>query len=121
MVNRKNLLILAGILGFLGVLFGAFGAHTLKDTLSEENLKTFQTGVNYHFIHSIIILIIAFAGDKPFYKAAIFMAAGILLFSFSLYVYSLTQIRVFAMVTPIGGVSFLIGWLLIIIEAIRKT
>lgn len=121
MLNRKILLVAAGIFGFLAVSFGAFGAHALKDNLTEENLKIFQTGVNYHFIHSIVILIIAFANEQKFFKSAIIMAVGIILFSFSLYIYSTTQIKVFAMITPVGGVCFLIGWLLIIIEGVRKT
>lgn len=119
-MNRKQLIIIAGVLGFLAVSFGAFGAHTLKDQMSEGQLKIFQTGVLYHFIHAIVIIIIAFSNEQKYFKAAAVFAVGIILFSFSLYIYSITNIRLFAIITPIGGVSFLIGWLLIISEGMRK-
>ncbi|NWF87853.1 MAG: DUF423 domain-containing protein [Ignavibacteriaceae bacterium] len=120
MMNKKQLIIIAGILGFLAVSFGAFGTHTLKDQMTDGQLKVFQTGVFYHFIHTIIILIIAFSNELRFFKAAAVLAVGIILFSFSLYIYSTTNIRLFAIITPVGGFSFLIGWLLIIIEGIRQ-
>jgi uncharacterized membrane protein YgdD (TMEM256/DUF423 family) len=87
--------------------------------MSSERLSAFQTGVFYQAIHSVVVLAIAIAGDNRFFKAAIIMIIGIVLFSFSLYLYSLTQISIFAMITPIGGISFLAGWLLIIIEGLK--
>jgi uncharacterized membrane protein YgdD (TMEM256/DUF423 family) len=119
MINKKILVMASGILGFLAVSLGAFGAHILKDSISSELLSAFQTGVLYHLIHTVVILVIAIAGDNRFFNAAIFMIIGIVLFSFSLYVYSITQIKIFAMITPIGGVSFLVGWLMIIIEGLK--
>ena len=106
-------------MGFLAVSFGAFGAHALKDKISAERLSIFQTGVLYHLIHTVVVLVITIAGDNRFVKAAIFLIAGIVLFSFSLYLYSITQIKLFAMITPVGGISFLAGWLMIIIEALK--
>lgn len=119
MMKNKVLVVVSGILGFLAVSFGAFGAHILKDKISAEFLIVFQTGVLYHFIHTIVITIIAIVNERRFFKAAIFMIIGIILFSFSLYIYSVTQIKVFAMITPLGGISFLIGWLMIIIEGMK--
>ena len=119
MINKKVLIIISGILGFLAVSFGAFGAHALKDKISAERLSIFQTGVLYHLIHTVVVLVITIAGDNRFVKAAIFLIAGIVLFSFSLYIYSITQIKLFAMITPVGGISFLAGWLMIIIEALK--
>jgi len=119
MINKKVLVVASGIFGFLAVLLGAFGAHILRDRMSSELLSTFQTGVFYQAIHSVVVLAIAIAGDNRFFKAAIIMIIGIVLFSFSLYLYSLTQIRIFAMITPIGGISFLAGWLMIIIEGLK--
>jgi uncharacterized membrane protein YgdD (TMEM256/DUF423 family) len=119
MINTKSLIIASGILGFLAVSLGAFGAHILKDKISAELLSAFQTGVLYHFVHTLATMIIAFFNDDKFFKAAIFMIIGIVLFSFSLYIYSITQIKIFAVITPFGGVSFLIGWLLIVIEGVK--
>ena len=119
MINTKSLTIASGILGFLAVSLGAFGAHILKDKISDDLLSVFQTGILYHLIHTVVVLVIAINADNRFFKAAIFMISGIVLFSFSLYIYSVTQIKIFAMITPFGGVSFLIGWLLIVIEGVK--
>ena len=119
MINNKPLIIVSGISGFLAVLLGAFGAHILKDKISAEFLSVFQTGILYHLIHTVVLLVIAINADNRFFKAAIFMITGIVLFSFSLYIYSITQIKLFAMITPLGGISFLAGWLLIIIEGLK--
>jgi len=119
-MNNKLLIIISGIMGFAGVAFGAFGAHGLKSILNEQLLETYKTGVLYHLIHSVVLLAIALAGKEKFIKSFWFFFAGIILFSFSLYVYSISQITMFAMVTPIGGVSLLIGWLFVVIEGIKK-
>jgi uncharacterized membrane protein YgdD (TMEM256/DUF423 family) len=119
MIKTKSLIIVSGILGFLAVSLGAFGAHILKDKISADLLSVFQTGILYHLIHTVVVLVIAINADNRFFKAAIFMISGIVLFSFSLYIYSVTQIKIFAMITPFGGVSFLIGWLLIVIEGVK--
>lgn len=119
-MNKRLFLIIAGISGFLAVALGAFGAHGLSDILSEKLLETYKTGVLYHLIHSVVLLAISLSNKtnlvKPFW--AIFI--GIILFSFSLYIYSITEIKFFAMITPIGGVSFLVGWLMIIVVGIKK-
>ncbi len=119
MINNKALIILSGISGFLAVSLGAFGTHILKAKISVDQLSVFQTGVLYHLIHSVVFTVIAFMNDKRFYKSAIFFIAGIILFSFSLYLYSVTQVKVFTIITPFGGVSFLIGWLMVIIEGMK--
>ena len=119
MISNKFLIIASGILGFLAVSFGAFGAHFLKDGISLEQLNIFQTGVLYHLIHSVVVMAIAVMKNSKFYTAAVFFIVGIILFSFSLYVYSVTQVQIFAMITPLGGISFLAGWLLIIVEGAK--
>ena len=119
MKNNKTWIIIGGIAGFLGVALGAFGAHVLEPKLSPEMISIYNKGILYHLIHSVVILSIAFAGKDRFYKCALFFAIGIVLFSFSLYMYSTTQIITFALITPLGGISFLIGWLLIFIEGFR--
>ena len=118
----KNKYVTTGaVLGFLGVAIGAFGAHSLKPYISPELLESYKTGVLYHLIHAVIITAIGLSGKTQFNKGALFLAIGIILFSFSLYIYSLTGIKALAIITPFGGVSFLAGWLMIIIASVKKT
>ena len=119
MKNTKLWIIISGICGFTGVALGAFGAHGLRDILTPGMLEIYKTGITYHLIHSVVILAIALAGNNRFYICALFFLIGIVLFSFSLYLFAVTGITVFAFITPFGGLSFLIGWLLIIIQAIK--
>ncbi len=116
----RKWIITGGILGFLGVALGAFGAHGLRDSLSSEMMKIYETGVMYHLIHSVAVLALGLAGIKKYYKAALLFTVGVILFSFSLYLYAVTGTVLFAMITPFGGLSFLAGWLLIIIQAVKK-
>ena len=119
-MKNKYLVLISGIMGFSAVALGAFGAHGLKDALSEHLLETYKTGVLYHLIHSVVLLAIALAGKEQFIRSFWFFLTGIILFSFSLYIYAITQITTFALITPIGGVSLLAGWLLVIIEGLKK-
>ncbi len=96
-----------------------FGAHILEPKLSTEMIDIYNKGILYHLIHSAAILAIAITGQEKFYKCALFFTLGIILFSFSLYLYSVTQVLTFALITPLGGISFLIGWGLIILEGFR--
>jgi uncharacterized membrane protein YgdD (TMEM256/DUF423 family) len=118
--TQKTWIIISGISGFLGVALGAFGAHILKNDLIPENIEIYKTGVFYQLIHTAVILAIALFGNRKFYKSNTFFASGILLFSFSLYLYSVTSVKLFAMITPIGGVLFLAGWLFLIINSLKK-
>ncbi len=88
MNNQKVWTTAAGLIGFSGVALGAFGAHRLSDQISTEMLAIYKTGVLYHLIHSVAILAIAFYGSKLFYKSALMFVIGIILFSFSLYIYA---------------------------------
>ncbi|MCB0725885.1 MAG: DUF423 domain-containing protein [Ignavibacteriae bacterium] len=114
-------IIISAVMGFLGVALGAFGAHSLKPYIDPDKLDVYKTGTHYQMIHAVVMLAIAFLGDKVYLKAEKFFFAGIILFSFSLYVYSITSVPAFAMVTPVGGVLFLIGWAVLIYGAVRKT
>ena len=120
MNSQRVWTIISGILGFLGVAIGAFGAHVLKSQLSAEMLEIFKTGVLYQLMHSAVMLSIALSGIQKYFMSEIFFLTGIMLFSFSLYFYSTTGIKFFAMITPLGGVSFLAGWLLLILKAFKK-
>jgi len=107
--------VIGAALGFLSVLFGAFGAHALRAQLAPERLAVFDTGVRYQMYHALAILIVAVAigrGDRSrlLTTAGWSFVVGTLLFSGSLYVLTLTGIGVLGAITPIGGTLFLVGW-----------
>ena len=120
MNDKKMWIIISAVSGFTAVAIGAFGAHGLREKLSAEMLEVYKTGVLYQFIHTIILLILSLNNFIKGKIASIFFLAGIILFSFSLYLYSTSGIRFFAMITPVGGVCFLIGWFWLIVGVIRK-
>ncbi|MEZ2413916.1 DUF423 domain-containing protein [Muriicola sp. E247] len=106
------------LLGLLAVLFGAFGAHVLKKSLSEELLKSFETGVNYQMYHAILLVVLGFnlgfTTPLETYMAYCFIF-GTLLFSFSIYGLCLSgakgrKWKFLGPVTPIGGLLLLAGW-----------
>lgn len=101
---------LAAVLGFLAVALGAFGAHGLKPVLERHGtLATWDTAVLYHAVHAVALLALAARARVPTVTAWCFVA-GIVVFSGSLYVLSVTGIRWLGAVTPLGGVAFLAGW-----------
>ena len=101
---------LAASLGFLGVLLGAFGAHGLKNLLEAHAATAiWQTAVLYHLVHAVAAL---WASDKR--PAVVWIwSAGIVIFSGSLYLLAVTNLRWLGAITPIGGTLFLIGWLMV--------
>jgi uncharacterized membrane protein YgdD (TMEM256/DUF423 family) len=119
MNDKRTWIIISAISGFTAVAIGAFGAHGLKQKLSLEMLEVYRTGVLYQLVHSIVLLVLSLNNTIKGYLPSIFFLIGIVLFSFSLYIYSTSGIRLFAMIAPIGGVCFLIGWLLIIYEVVK--
>lgn len=119
MNDKKLWIIISAISGFTAVAIGAFGAHGLKEKLSVEMLEVYKTGVLYQLIHSGVLLALSLNTLIKAKLPPIFFLLGIILFSFSLYIYSTSGIRFFAMITPVGGFCFLIGWLLIVYEAIK--
>jgi uncharacterized membrane protein YgdD (TMEM256/DUF423 family) len=115
-LTAGRLLRLGAALAGLGVAIGAFGAHGLKPLVTPERLAVFETGVHYHLVHALAILAaagaahLAPASAGPRWAGGLF-AAGVLLFSGSLYALVLTGVTTFGAVTPIGGVAFLGGWI----------
>ena len=110
----RHFLLFGAISGFLTVAFGAFAAHGLKDVLSPAMLATFQTGVEYQGLHALALLIVGMLG-RGANKTGLRLAGwsfvtGILLFSGSLYLLALTEIRWLGIITPFGGTAFLVGW-----------
>ena len=119
LLNKKTAVIIAGLFGFSAVALGAFGAHSLEGKISGQMIAAFKTGSLYHLIHSVVLIAVAFQFDEKLKSAFLFFSFGIILFSFSLYIYAITTIKVFAIITPFGGVSFLIGWSLIIFNGLK--
>ncbi|GEL77315.1 DUF423 domain-containing protein [Tenuibacillus multivorans] len=113
----KALLLIGVVNGFLAVALGAFGAHGLEGRLSEKMLQTWEKAVQYQMFHTVAILIAGMMllrfDSSMFASAGWTFLIGIILFSGSLYIYSLSTIKTFAMITPIGGVAFLVGWVLL--------
>lgn len=101
---------LAAALGFLAVALGAFGAHGLKARLAfNDTLAVWQTAALYHLVHSVVLLLIA--SLEPLHQWAWrLMAAGVVIFSGSLYVLALTNLKWLGAITPLGGVCLLAGW-----------
>jgi uncharacterized membrane protein YgdD (TMEM256/DUF423 family) len=108
--NEKYLRV-AAVVGFLGVALGAFGAHMLHDLLVKNNaLDIWKTASTYHLVHAVVLLFVA--NQRPLPRAAwIFFLAGVVIFSGSLYLLAVTNLRWLGAVTPLGGFSFLAGWL----------
>jgi uncharacterized membrane protein YgdD (TMEM256/DUF423 family) len=119
MNDKKMWIIISAVSGFTAVAIGAFGAHGLREKLSADMLEVYKTGVLYQFIHTIVLLILSLTDFSRTKISSIFFLLGIILFSFSLYIYSTSGIQFFAMITPVGGVCFLIGWFWIIVETIK--
>ena len=103
--------------GLLAVALGAFGAHSLKSQLSAEMLSAFETGVRYQMYHSLALFVVAYAlgiyARPQFAIAGWLFVAGIVLFSGSLYAMTATEMTWLGAVTPVGGLSFLAGWLVL--------
>ena len=106
---------LGAVNAFLCVGLGAFGAHGLKQKLSADMLAVYQTGVQYHFYHAlgliaVGLILLHYPASKPVAISGWLMQVGIVLFSLSLYVLSLTGMRGLGIITPFGGVAFLSAW-----------
>ncbi|WP_022977626.1 DUF423 domain-containing protein [Nevskia ramosa] len=122
-MSAKLMVMLAGLFGFLGVGFGAFGAHALKERLTPDLLAIYRTAVEYQFWHALALMavgLLAMSRPGPLLSASGWsFAFGILLFSGSLYALALSGVRVLGAITPIGGLLFLVGWVLLSVHAAR--
>src|SRR5579863_4190460 len=116
-------LLVAALNGFLAVAIGAFGAHGLSGRLDAHAMQTFETAARYHMYHTLAMCFAALcqrgAAAQPARWAAGFFLAGIVLFSGSLYLYAVTAFRPLAIVTPIGGLAFLMGWASLALAAMK--
>lgn len=121
----RRCVIAGALLMLLAVILGAFGAHALQKVLSPRQLASFQTGVLYQQLHALgLVLVGIVAGVTPrtrwIGRAAALFVAGIVLFSGSIYAMTAGAPRMLGMVTPVGGVSFMLGWLCVALHAWRR-
>ena len=119
---------MGSLYGLLAVVFGAFGAHALKKSLNEQQLKSFETGVKYQMYHAILLLVLGFNFNLETalerYMIYCFIV-GIFLFSFSIYGLSISaakgrKIRILGPITPLGGLLLVIGWALLLYSFIQN-
>ena len=123
----KSSIISGAIHGFLAVALGAFAAHGLEDVLDDYGTGIWDTAVQYQMFHAAALILVGILMARPLFgdmkqlKIALFcFNAGIFFFTGSLMVLALTGIKVLGAITPIGGVFFLIGWVMIILTAVKK-
>jgi uncharacterized membrane protein YgdD (TMEM256/DUF423 family) len=109
----------------LGVAFGAFGAHALKDKLDAYSMTVYEKAVFYHFVNALGILLVALLARTSAISVTAqsrvgwLLLMGIALFSGSLYVLAMSGIRILGAITPLGGIAFITGWLFLVYEAVR--
>lgn len=122
--HTRTLLLFGAVNGLLFVTLSAFAAHGLKDSISPEQLAWFKTAAHYQGIHALALLaagiLLQLFNQRSFYISGLLILLGILIFSGSLYAMALGAPRWFGAITPIGGVSLIAGWSLMIAGLLRK-
>ena len=120
-MSNRTWLTIASVLGVTGVAAGALGAHALGTWVSPDRVKIWETGAQYHLVHAVVLMALSLV-SRPQVDSWVSWArgaflAGIVMFSFSLYALVLLDQPVFARVTPVGGLSLMVGWMLLGISA----
>ncbi|CAM3371575.1 MULTISPECIES: DUF423 domain-containing protein [Paenibacillus] len=123
---RRTFIAWGSVLMALSVAIGAFGAHMLEGKISADELAVYETGVHYHMIHGIAVLIAgilagALGESRKLYWAGTLFIAGVIIFSGSLYVLSISGAKWLGAITPIGGVSFIVGWIMLLSAALPRS
>lgn len=123
-MKNETLIALAALLGGLGVILGAFGAHALTKMVDAKDLGIWETAVRYQMYHVFALIVIAIVsqlwGSSPWLvRAAWLMLIGMVLFSGSLYALVLTQIRILGAITPVGGVAMIAGWIALAVRMLQ--
>lgn len=123
-LSAKTWLVLGSVGMFLAVAMGAFGAHALKKVLAPDLMSIYETAVHYHIYHALGLIAIGLVALRwpataLLHWAGVLMAAGLVLFSGSLYALGLSGIRWLGAITPIGGAAFLAAWLLLAAAVMR--
>jgi len=122
---NKHFLIWGFSFGFLAVVLGAFGAHSLKSLLNQESLESFQTGVRYQMYHALLLLLIGTRKELQSKLIFYFLVIGVMLFSFSIYllairsVVHIEQLVYLGPITPIGGSLLIVAWFLLAVKATK--
>lgn len=126
----RTAIITGCILGALGVIFGAFGAHALKQVLDADQLQVFETGVRYQMYHAFAMVACGIVyqahPDKKIRLASHFFLTGIILFSGSLYAMTLLKAKGavglggFGILTPVGGIFFILAWIMLVLGILSK-
>lgn len=123
-MNSRWILATGGLLVALATIFGAFGAHALQGRLAPDRLAIYETAVRYHFYHALGLLaigLVARAVDAPLVRvSAVLVILGIVLFSGSIYILGFGAPRMLGIITPIGGVALIVGWILFAIGVLRQ-
>ena len=122
------ILFIGALLGFISVAFGAFAEHGLKDTISEEHFRFLMTAVRYNQIHSVIIVAIGLSTRSGEYWCKIpqlkwagsVFIIGTMLFSFSIYLSVSLQVPFLLNLTPLGGITIMLGWLMLAFLALMS-
>ena len=123
---NRAAIVTGATLAMLAVIIGAFSAHGLKQMLDPYDLAIFETAARYQMYHAIALLIVGILASMPQFStrwlklAAIVFVLGIVLFSGSLYLLALSGIRWLGAITPLGGVAFVFGWLLLIVAGLKQ-
>ncbi|WP_206194037.1 DUF423 domain-containing protein [Serratia microhaemolytica] len=122
-MNCRSMMLFAAISGFILVALGAFSAHFLNRILGTNEMAWIRTGLEYQAFHTLALLALAVEVRRRcnlwFYWSAALLALGTVLFSGSLYCFALSQLKIWVYVTPVGGVSFLLGWALMVVGVLR--
>ncbi len=122
-MRSRAMLVFAAISGLAFVALGAFGTHILSQSLGEREMSWLRTGLEYQAFHTLAIMALASAMQRNvslwFYWSGVLLALGIVLFSGSLYCLAMSHLHLWVYITPIGGLCFIAGWILMLIGALR--
>lgn len=124
----RKIIAIAGVLGAIGIIFGAFGAHTLEKLLTPESLATFETGVRYQMYHALFLLFVggtALISEKAKKAILWLIVVGVLFFSFSIYFLACKSlfsfdVTVIGPITPIGGLLLIVAWVVMFLNIMRR-
>ncbi len=123
--TARLLLILGSFNSALAVVLGAFGAHALKHRLDENMMQVYQTATQYHFYHALGLLVVGILAlhlpaSSLLRWSGLLLLAGIILFSGSLYALALSNLRWLGMITPLGGLAFILGWAIMLLALLKQ-
>jgi uncharacterized membrane protein YgdD (TMEM256/DUF423 family) len=124
---NKKILVTGAFFGVLGIILGAFASHGLKELITIEAQQSFETGVRYQMYHALLLLIIGsttILKEKPKKIIFVLLLIGVLFFSGSIYGLSTNELTAFnfksiALITPIGGLLLILGWLIMLINLLK--